>query len=141
MLWNSFNFVFYPGTLMDCYDELGNRYQLPVYVLGTPTNIVEDTSESDAGQEPDNSPPGQEIVIKFRLSTTNKDLKLKVRTTDTVLKIKKRLFELEKVDPSRQRWFFAGKMLNDKLRIEDVKIPKGFVIQVIINPSETEEVS
>lgn len=132
----------FPGTLMDCYDELGNRYQLPVYVLGSPTNLIEDTSESEAGQEADsNNLPGIETVIKFRLSSTNKDLKVKVRTTDTMLKIKKRLFEMEKVEPSRQRFFYAGKMLNDKLKIEDVKIPKGNVIQVIVSPSETEEIS
>ncbi|XP_045188983.1 ubiquitin domain-containing protein 1-like [Mercenaria mercenaria] len=130
------------GTLMDCYDELGNRYQLPVYVLGSPTNLIEDTSESEAGQEVDsNNLPGIETVIKFRLSSTNKDLKVKVRTTDTMLKIKKKLFELEKVEPSKQRFFYAGKMLNDKLKIEDVKIPKGNVIQVIVSPSETEEIS
>ena len=35
------------GTLLDCYDELGNRYQLPVYVLSAPTNLIEDNSESD----------------------------------------------------------------------------------------------
>merc|ERR550532_2810772 len=35
------------GTLMDCYDELGNRYQLPVYVLSAPTNLIEESSEND----------------------------------------------------------------------------------------------
>ena len=34
---------------MDSYDELGNRYQLPVYVLSAPTNLIEDISESEAG--------------------------------------------------------------------------------------------
>ena len=28
---------------MDCYDELGNHYQLPVYCLSTPVNIVKKT--------------------------------------------------------------------------------------------------
>lgn len=130
------------GTLMDCYDELGNRYQLPVYVLGAPTNLIEDASESENGQDTDsNSLPGIETVIKCRLSSSNKDLKIKVRTTDTMLKIKKRLFETEKIEPSRQRFFYAGKMLNDKLKIEDVKIPKGNVIQVIVTPGDGEDVS
>ncbi|ESO87853.1 hypothetical protein LOTGIDRAFT_219753 [Lottia gigantea] len=121
------------GTLMDCYDELGNRYQLPVYVLSAPTNLIDELSESDTGQETDaNSSPGIEIPIKFRLSTTNKDIKLYVRTTDSVLKLKKRIFEEEGVEVLRQRWYFAGKLLSDKLRIEDAKIPKGNVIQVIV---------
>jgi hypothetical protein len=34
---------------MDSYDELGNRYQLPVYTLSAPTNLIEEASESDAG--------------------------------------------------------------------------------------------
>ena len=123
---------------MDCYDELGNRYQLPVYVLSAPTNLIEEASESDTGQDTDaNSSPGVEIPIKFRLSTVSKDLKLPVRTTDTVLKVKKRICEETGVDVANQRWFYSGKLLNDKLRIEDVKILKGYVIQVIV--SETKE--
>lgn len=73
-------------------------------------------------------------MIKFRVSTLSKDLKLKVRTTDTVMKIKKKIFELEKIEPSRQKWFFSGKILSDKLKIEDAKIPKGYVVQVIVAP-------
>lgn len=122
------------GTLLDCYDELGNRYQLPVYVLGAPTNLIEDTSDSDTVQDVETSQPGAEIVIKFRVSTLSKDLKLKVRTTDTVMKIKKKLFELEKIEPSRQKWFFSGKIMSDKLKMEDAKIPKGYVVQVVVSP-------
>ena len=125
---------FFTGTLLDCYDELGNRYQLPVYVLGAPTNLIEDTSDSDTVQDVETSQPGAEIVIKFRVSTLSKDLKLKVRTTDTVMKIKKKLFELEKIEPSRQKWFFSGKILSDKLKMEDAKIPKGYVVQVVVSP-------
>jgi hypothetical protein len=33
----------------------------------------------------------------------------------------------------RQRWFFGGKLLSDKLRIEEAKILPGYVIQVIVN--------
>ncbi|KAL3863330.1 hypothetical protein ACJMK2_005091 [Sinanodonta woodiana] len=121
------------GTLLESYDELGNRYQLPVYVLSSPTNIIEDQSDSDTGQDTDSANPGKEIMIKFRLSNASKDIKLHVRTTDTVLKVKKRIFETSGVDPLRQRWFFSGKPLNDKLRIEDTKIQKGYVVQVIVS--------
>ncbi|XP_060063592.1 ubiquitin domain-containing protein 2-like [Ylistrum balloti] len=122
------------GTLMDCYDELGNRYQLPVYVLSAPTNLIEEASEGDVEHDAENASPGLELPIKFRLSTINKDLKLYVRTTDTVLKLKNRIFDETEVEPARQRWFFAGRMLSDKLRIEDIKIPKSYVIQVIVSP-------
>ncbi|PVD30663.1 hypothetical protein C0Q70_09936 [Pomacea canaliculata] len=123
------------GTLLDCYDELGNRYQLPVYVLSAPTNLIEDNSESDTQTDTDaNSSAGVEVPVRFRLSNMAKDIKVMVKTTDTVYKVKKLLYENEGVEPERQRWFFSGKLLNDKLRIEDAKIPKGFVVQVIVSP-------
>ena len=126
---------------MDCYDELGNRYQLPVYVLSSPTNLIEETSETDTNTDADSlSSPGIEVPIKFRLST-GKDIKMVVRTTDTVMKIKRRLHSEEGIEPSRQRWFFSGKLLNDKLRIEEAKIPKSFVVQVVVamaNPTPVE---
>ncbi|CAF1563158.1 unnamed protein product [Adineta ricciae] len=34
------------GTLLDCYDELGTRYQLPVYVLSAPTNMIDGEQSS-----------------------------------------------------------------------------------------------
>ncbi len=34
------------GTLLDCYDELGTRYQLPVYVLSSPTNLIDGEQSS-----------------------------------------------------------------------------------------------
>lgn len=121
---------------MDCYDELGNRYQLPVYVLSAPTNLIEDASETESGTDPDsNASPGVEVPIKFRLST-GKDVKLLVRSTDTVIKVKRQLQVEEGVDPSRQRWYYSGRLLSDKMRIEEAKIPKGFVVQVIISPEE-----
>ena len=130
------NLMSWAGTLLDCYDELGNRYQLPVYVLSAPTNLIEDNSESDAGADTDaNSSPGTEVPIKLRLSHMSKDMKVLVRTTDTVHKVKRLLHEKEGVEPEHQRWFFGGKLLNDKLRIEDAHIPKGFVVQVIVSAS------
>lgn len=34
------------GTLLDCYDELGTRYQLPIYVLSAPTNMIDGEQSS-----------------------------------------------------------------------------------------------
>lgn len=42
----------------------------------------------------------------------------------------------EGIESSRQRWFFGGKLLGDKLRVEEAKIPPGYVVQVIINNVE-----
>ena len=129
----------FAGTLLDSYDELGNRYQLPVYVMSPPTNLVSDPAEptSDNGSEeaPPKS-PGVEMQVKFRLST-GKDIRLPVRSTDTVLAVKKQIQAEEGVEASRQKWCFQGKILSDKMRIEDAKIPKGYVVQVIVSQAQT----
>jgi len=42
------------------------------------------------------------------------------------------------LEPSRQRWFFGGKLLGDKMHIEEAKVQPGYVIQVIVNPEKME---
>ena len=37
---DSANIILPNGLLNDCYDELGNRYQIPIYVLARPVNLV-----------------------------------------------------------------------------------------------------
>ncbi|CAH3145063.1 unnamed protein product [Porites evermanni] len=124
------------GSLQDAYDELGNRYVLPVYCISRPTNLIKDedvsgeTSKED-DDENETPPTGDELYIKLRLSS-GKDLKMTVYTSDTVLKIKKKLHKLEGFEPSKQRWFYAGRMLTDKTTIGEAKIPKGYVVQVIL---------
>lgn len=127
-----------PGTLLDCYDELGTRYQLPLYVLSAPSNVIEDRSDNttDGGDSANASPTlkhGTLIPLKFRLSDAAKDIKLTVSSTDTVLKVKRVIHEQEGVDPQRQRWFFGGRLIGDKLKICDAKIPKGCLVQVIVS--------
>lgn len=132
------------GTLLDCYDELGNRYQLPVYVLSMPTNLVDETSEGDTEQAPDDlSPihsvaleeqePGVELPIKFRLAPDNKDFKMTVQSNDLVLKVKRQLQEMAQVEVGRQRWFFGGRLITDKMTMEASKITKGCLIQVVVS--------
>lgn len=124
------------GSLQDAYDELGNRYVLPVYCVSKPTNLIRDEDVSgdmtkEDEEENEIPPTGDELYIKLRLSS-GKDLKMTVYTSDTVLKVKKKLQKLEAVEPSKQRWFYAGKMLTDKTTIGEAKIPKGYVVQVIL---------
>lgn len=127
------------GTLMDCYDELGNRYQLPVYCLSAPINLIEDNSEVDT-PSPDSETSnggGEEIVVKIRLSTTGKDTKMPVQTRETVMNAKRRLQALESIEPFRQRWFFGGRLLSDKMKIEEIKLQAGYVVQVIVSPGNS----
>ncbi|XP_030630344.1 ubiquitin domain-containing protein 1 [Chanos chanos] len=121
------------GSLTECYDELGNRYQLPVYCLAPPVNLITECSEEDPSDssEPQIAPK-KEFQLKVRLST-GKDVRLNVSMTDTIAQLKKQLQAQENIDVGHQRWFFSGKLLTDKTRLQDTKIQKDFVIQVIVN--------
>lgn len=44
---DSANIILPNGCLNDCYDELGNRYQLPIYVLMKPTNLTKSISNKN----------------------------------------------------------------------------------------------
>uniref|UniRef100_I3JPN6 Ubiquitin domain containing 2 n=2 Tax=Oreochromis TaxID=8139 RepID=I3JPN6_ORENI len=111
------------GALTECYDELGNRYQLPVYCLSPPVNMIEERSD-----EPD----GGECQLRLRLST-GRDLRLAVRSTDTVGIMKRRLQSQEGVPAPTQRWFFSGRPLTDRLRLDQLNISRDYVVQVILS--------
>ncbi|KAK7918895.1 hypothetical protein WMY93_010179 [Mugilogobius chulae] len=126
------------GTLTECYDELGNRYQLPVYCLAPPVNLISERSDEEPSDSPE--PPtaprrssSSSSSADVRLST-GKDLRLSASMADTIGQLKKQLQAEEDIDIAHQRWFFSGKLLTDKTRLQDTKIQKDFVIQVIVNP-------
>lgn len=139
------------GALTECYDELGNRYQLPVYCLSPPVNMIEERSDEPDGSDPDSSAAdpnstsgvgggggrdpvagGGESQLRLRLST-GRDLRLTVRSTDTVGMMKRRLQNQEGVAASTQRWFFSGRPLTDRLRLDQLNISKDYVVQVILS--------
>ncbi|XP_048448374.1 ubiquitin domain-containing protein 1-like [Rhincodon typus] len=121
------------GSLTECYDELGNRYQLPVYCLAPPLNLITEKGDEETADVPD--PPAnakREFQLKVRLST-GKDVKLNASMADTIGQLKRQLHTEEGIEPSRQRWFFSGRLLTDKMRLQETKIQKDFVVQVIVN--------
>ncbi|KAF7645857.1 hypothetical protein LDENG_00197150 [Lucifuga dentata] len=125
------------GSLIESYDELGNLYQLPAYTLAPPLNLVcESTNESEVSEHTQKqappSAPRQEFQLRVRLST-GKDVRLTASMADSISELKKQLEEQEGVGVSCQRWFFAGKLLTDKTRLQETKIQKDFVIQVIVS--------
>lgn len=80
------------GYLTECYDELGARYQVPIYCLSYPINIVKEDNGRDSPAEC--SEPvdgGTETVLKLRLSHNCTDVKLAVYSTDTISMCKKKL--------------------------------------------------
>ncbi|XP_023124313.1 ubiquitin domain-containing protein 2 [Amphiprion ocellaris] len=132
------------GALTECYDELGNRYQLPVYCLSPPVNMIEERSDEPDGSDPDSgaadpssgsaSDPGSggDCQLRLRLST-GRDLRLTVRSTDTVGMMKRRLQSQEGVPATTQRWFFSGRPLTDRLRLDQLNISRDYVVQVILS--------
>lgn len=72
------------------------------------------------------------MIMKVRLSTMRKDLKLTVLTTDRVRDLKKRLETDHGVDHKKITMLYSGRVLNDSTLIKDLGIPKGFVIQAIV---------
>lgn len=122
------------GFLTECYDELGTMYKVPVYCLSNPINMVKEDGRESPAEFSEPADGGTEVVLKIRLSSNGEDVKLPVLSTDTIVTAKKKLQCQEGLEPSRQRWFFGGKLLSDKLRIEEAKILPGYVVQVIVNP-------
>ncbi|KAG9275328.1 ubiquitin domain-containing protein 1a isoform X1 [Astyanax mexicanus] len=124
------------GSLTECYDELGNRYQLPAYCLAPPVNLILERSDIDVSEnaEQQEKKEKEEFQLKVRLST-GKDLRLSVSMADSICQLKKQLQVQEDIDAANQRWFFSGKLLTDKTRLQDTKIQKDFVIQVIVKPA------
>lgn len=64
---------------------------------------------------------------------SGKDVRLSASMADSIGQLKKQLKEQEDIDVSCQRWFFFGKLLTDQTRLQDTKIQKDFVVQVIVN--------
>jgi len=122
---------------MDCYDELGNRYQLPVYVLSAPINLLREGSEPDMTAHMDDvskaapAGPSIEVPIKLLLST-GKHIRLTVHSADTIGSVKRQVQAAANIDARRLRIFFAGKQLLDRQRINDAKIHRGYTLQVVV---------
>ncbi|MEQ2220181.1 Ubiquitin domain-containing protein 2 [Ilyodon furcidens] len=106
--------------------------------------MIEERSDEPDGSDPDSMTadpstgsgsdpiPGGECQLRLRLST-GRDLRLAVRSTDTVGMMKRRLQNQEGVPAASQRWFFSGRPLTDRLRLDQLNISKDYVVQVILS--------
>ena len=146
--------IIFVGTLMDCYDELGNRYQLPVYVLSAPINLIRKEEEkanefievrdetSSAAlkghrSKREREETGREIPIRIRFSNGD-DYRLMVNSSDLVASVKCSLVRcLPGVDPVNLRFFFAGKQLSNNSTLASAKIDSNYTIQATISEPQT----
>jgi len=124
------------GSLEDCYDELGSRYQLPAYVLSAPTNLQLDGSDIDERLEklsPSSKKHkrGSELPIRIQLSTGSV-LRLTMRTNDSVLVVRQHVSATADVDLQCVRLYFAGKQLTDSTRLKDTGLRKNYTVQAVL---------
>lgn len=106
--------------------------------------MIEERSEELDASDPDSgaadpstgsasdTATGGECQLRLRLST-GRDLRLSVRSTDTVGVMKRRLQNHEGVPAVTQRWFFSGRPLTDRLRLDQLNISRDYVVQVILS--------
>lgn len=150
------------GLLSDCYDELGNRYQIPAYVLAKPSNLTDKNEPSSECSSPnlkkkskkkisdsdekkiEASRASDEIQIKLRVSSliqdTNSDLKFMVNLNQTVLSLKQKLHQSNSIDVKNQRFYFGGRQMRDKDKLKIYKVKKNVVIQVIVRELDQGEI-
>lgn len=101
-------------------------------------NLISERSEDEGpGDRPETpasaAPPKKEFQLRVRLSS-GRDVRLSASMSDSVGQLKRQLQAQEGIDLAHQRWFFSGKLLTDRTRLQDTKIQKDFVVQVIVNP-------
>lgn len=125
------------GTLSETYDELGTKYQVPIYCLAPPENLIkEDDSSSKSSFSHKH---GNKVTVRIRISDHNeKTCDLVVNEEELISSAKARAAEKFGIVGS-QRWFCKGRIISDSMTVKRCKIPEGFVIQVIVSPPVSHE--
>ena len=82
--------------------------------------------------EVDIVPTGDPIVLKIRVSTLSKDIKMTLQASDRVRDIKRRLCTDHDVSATNITMLYAGRVLSDRTYVKSLEIPRGFIIQAIV---------
>lgn len=77
-------------------------------------------------------PSGDPVVVKVRLSTLAKDLKITLQASDRAIDLKRRLEVEQEVEAGHITLLYSGRVLRDRTYIKSMDIPKGFIIQAIV---------
>ena len=70
------------------------------------------------------------MLIKVQ-TLTAKNIEINVNPTDTILKIKEALEEIEGIPPVQQRFVAYGQILTDWFTVEECFLTKGCVIHLV----------
>ena len=112
---------------------------LPPYVLSQPTNILTSKPESaDAllPSSPVTMTPDMHLRVRMSIGDQISDEKLPVNSLERVADVKERIRQNHNLGKSRIRLICCGKVLSDKTAIKDTKVPKSFVVQVIVTSEQ-----
>lgn len=113
------------GTLMLTFDDVGYRYDLPVYVINEASKYgVEKTLQ----KLPDGF-KGDTINITMRCVKFT-DQQLEVQTGESIKMIKSRYAEKVSIDQDKTRLFYNGKEMKNDMALYHCGVKDGVVIQV-----------
>jgi len=116
-----------------CYDERGFRYEVPMYILHEPRNLVVATPDVVVSEE-EKQKAEQDLTIKIRLSTGT-DIQYAGKGQDTILHLKQFVEKEKGIAPDRQKAIFQGKLLHDSATLAHCRISNNVVLQVMVRPT------
>ena len=96
-------------------------------------NVKKPSSRNVSAASVNNGPP---LIVKVRLSTQPKDIKVQLTTDSRVRDLKRKLVADHNVDDRKITMLYSGRVLSNRTLLKDLDIPKGFVIQAIVSDSQ-----
>jgi len=123
-----------------CFDDLGHRYEVPMFCVCEPRTLVEgNVASEDVAlhvEEEDGTSDGEDgpmMGLSVRMSNRQKDIKLRAEASLTVLELKEVLEEETKVPVKNMRVLYMGGVLQNHLTLASAKVKDNGVVQVFVN--------
>lgn len=114
------------GSLSLCYDQLGNKYEVPLYCFSFPSNITSGGLNPDGGNTEEKKDVTGEKEIRIRLCNLGRDLELKVNMeiSNKVIELKESIEVKAKENKAefsknKMRLFINGREMKDDDKICD----------------------
>jgi len=119
-----------PGSSYFCYDQRGTRYEVPLYILFQPGNLVK-------GQVPivHPLPEGKDDIVQFTVRFSNyrhDDIIVELLRCESILDLKKLIDEQTQIHPSRQRIIYSGRQLKDEQTLLTAAVAPLTVVQIFV---------
>eukprot|EP00004_Rigifila_ramosa_P015132 TRINITY_DN3504_c0_g1_i1.p1 TRINITY_DN3504_c0_g1~~TRINITY_DN3504_c0_g1_i1.p1 ORF type:complete len:189 (-),score=24.70 TRINITY_DN3504_c0_g1_i1:80-646(-) len=132
------------GVLTESYDQLGNRYSLPLFCLSEPTNLIQDSGAGSSGatSSPANitatsDGTGKQLALRVRLSSApDTDVPVSVGLSSTIRDIKAKISAEKGIPVERMRVICNGRPLQDAQTVSDCKLDAKVVIQIFLRPPD-----